>query len=207
MKPDTVVAWHRKGSRLFWRWKIRHGKPGRPAVPRRVRDLIQMMSRNNPMWGAPRIHGELLKLGIEITEPTVGKYMVRRRKPPSQSWRIFLKNHVRSLVSVDFFLVPTIRFELLYVFLVLAHDRRRILHFGVKAHPTAEWTAPQLRDAFPWDSTPRYLLRDRDLMFGQDFVEQDYRDEHLFALRQSFAGYRYYRLTGQSFLILAELRQ
>jgi putative transposase len=106
VKVETVVAWHRKGFRLFWRWKIRHGKPGRPAVPKEVRDLIRMMSRNNPRWGAPRLHGELLKLGIEITEPTVAKYMVRHRKPPSQTWRTFLQNHVTSLVSVDFFSAP-----------------------------------------------------------------------------------------------------
>jgi transposase InsO family protein len=172
VKPATVLVWHRKGFRLFWRWKIRHGKPGRPAVPKEVRDLIPMMSWNNPRWGAPRIHGELLKLGIEITEPTVAKYMVRHRQPPSQTWRTFLRNHVDSMVSIDFFTVPTVRFQILYVFLVLAHDRRRILHFGVTAHPTAEWTAHQLREAFPWDSAPRYLLRDRDRIFGQEFVEQ-----------------------------------
>ena len=172
VKAETVVAWHRKGFRLFWTWKIHRGKPGRPKVPQEVRDLIRMMSRNNPRWGAPRIHGELLKLGIEITQPTVAKYMVRRRKPPSQSWRTFLDNHVKSMVSVDFFVVPTIRFEILYVFLVLAHDRRRILHFGVTAQPTAEWTVQQLRDAFPWNSAPRYLLRDRDRIFGHEFVEQ-----------------------------------
>lgn len=172
VQPETVVAWHRKGFRLFWRWKIRHGKPGRAGVSRQVRDLIRTISRANPLWGAPRIHGELLKLGIEISEPTVSKYMVRPRKPPSQTWRTFLENHVQSLVSVDFFVVPTIRFQVLYVFLVLAHDRRRVLHFGVTAHPTAEWTAQQLREAFPWDSAPRYLLRDRDRIFGQDFREQ-----------------------------------
>jgi putative transposase len=172
VKPETVVAWHRLGFRLFWSWKIRRGKPGRPAVPPEVRDLIRMMSRNNPRWGAPRIHGELLKLGIEITEPTVAKYMVRQRKPPSQTWRTFLQNHVNSLVSVDFFTVPTVRFQILYVFLVLAHDRRRLLQFGVTAHPSAEWTAHQLREAFPWDSAPRYLLRDRDRIFGHEFVEQ-----------------------------------
>jgi len=172
VKAETVVAWHRKGFRLFWTWKIGRGKPGRPSVPQEVRDLIRMMSRNNPRWGAPRIHGELLKLGIEITEPTVAKYIVRHRKPPSQTWRTFLDNHLRSLVSVDFFTVPTVRFQVLYVFLVLAHDRRRILHFGVTAHPTAEWTAQQLREAFPWDSAPRYLLRDRDQIFGKDFVDQ-----------------------------------
>jgi transposase InsO family protein len=131
-----------------------------------------MISSNNPRWGAPRIHGELLKLGIEITEPTVAKYMVRHRKPPSQTWRTFLENHVKSLVSVDFFTVPTVRFQILYVFVVLAHDRRCILHFGVTAHPTAEWTAQQVREAFPWDSSPRYLLRDRDKIFGKEFVDQ-----------------------------------
>jgi len=119
------------------------------------------MSRENVLWGAPHIHGELLKLGIEISENTVAKYMVRRRKPPSQTWRTFLDNHVKNLVSVDFFTVPTIRFQVLYVFLVLAHDRRRVVHFNVTAHPTAEWTAQQLREAFPFDQVPRYLLRDR----------------------------------------------
>ena len=138
VKAETVIAWHRKGFRLFWTWRIRCRKPGRPSVPREVRDLIRMLSRNNPRWGAPRIHGELLKLGIEITEPTVAKYMVRHRKPPSQTWRTFLANHVQTIVSVDFFTVPTIRFGILYVFLVLAHERRRIVHFAVTAHPTAE---------------------------------------------------------------------
>src|SRR4051794_1509167 len=106
VQAETVIAWHRKGFRLFWRWKIRHGNPGRPALPKEVRDLIRIMSRNNPRWGAPRIHGELLKLGMEITEPTVAKYMVRHRKPPSQIWRTLLQNHVHSMVSVDFFSAP-----------------------------------------------------------------------------------------------------
>jgi putative transposase len=172
VKPETVIGWHRQGFRLFWARKIRRGRIGRPAVPLDVRDLIRRMSRENPTWGAPRIHGELLKLGIEIGETSVGKYMVRRRKPPSQRWHVFLENHVKSLVSVDFFTVPTIRFQVLYVFLVLAHDRRRILHFNVTAHPTADWTAQQLVQAFPWDSAPRYLLRDRDGIFGGDFVQQ-----------------------------------
>ena len=121
VKPETVLAWQRKGFRLFWTWRVRHGKPGRPRVPQEVRDLIRMISRNNPRWGAPRIHGELIKLGIQITEPTVAKYMVRHRKPPSQTWRTFLETHVKSMVSVDFFTVPTVRFRILYVFLVLAH--------------------------------------------------------------------------------------
>ena len=127
------------------------------------------MSRENPLWGAPRIHGELLKLGIDIGETSVGKYLVRWRRPPSQTWRTFLENHVKTMVSIDFFTVPTIRFQVLYVFLVLAHERRRIVHFNVTAHPTAEWTAQQLREAFPFDQVPRYLLRDRDCIFGAEF--------------------------------------
>src|SRR5580700_3117495 len=169
VKPETVIAWHRKGFRPFWTWKVRHGTTGRPTVSREVRDLIRTMSRQNPLWGAPRIHGELLKLGITIGETSVSKYMIRQRKPPSQTWRTFLDNHIQQLVSADFFTVPTIRFQVLYVFLVLAHERRRILHFHVTAHPTAEWTAQQLREAFPFEQIPRYLLRDRDRIFGAEF--------------------------------------
>jgi putative transposase len=149
VQPETVLAWHRKGFRLFWTRKVRRGKPGRPTVSKAIRDLIRTMSRENPYWGAPRIHGELLKLGIDIGETSVSKYLVRRRPPPSQTWRTFLDNHLNSVVSVDFFTVATIRFQVLYVFLVLAHERRRIVHFAVTAHPTAEWTAHQLREAFP----------------------------------------------------------
>jgi putative transposase len=166
VQPATVLGWHRKGFRLFWTWKVRQGQPGRPVVPQEIRTLIRTMSRENPLWGAPRIHSELLKLGLDVGETSVSKYMLRRRRPPSQTWRTFLDNHVQSLVSVDFFTVPTIRFQILYVFLVLAHDRRRILHFAVTAHPTAAWTAHQLREAFPWDTAPRYLLRDRDRILG-----------------------------------------
>lgn len=172
VQPETVIGWHRKGFRLFWRWKSGHGRRGRPRVAAETRQLIRRMSRENPLWGAPRIHGELLKLGIDIGETSVSKYMVRGRKPPSQTWRTFLENHLKTMVSVDFFTVPTIRFQVLYVFLVLAHDRRRILHFAVTPHPTAEWTAQQLREAFPWDSAPRFLLRDRDRIFGSDFTQQ-----------------------------------
>jgi transposase InsO family protein len=172
VQPSTVIGWHRKGFRLFWTGQIRGGKPGRPAVPQEIRDLIRAMSRENLLWGAPRIHSELRKLGFDIAETSVSKYMIRHRRPPSQTWKTFLGNHVKSMVSVDFFTVPTIRFQILYVFLVLAHDRRRILHFAVTAHPTAEWTAHQLREAFPWDSAPRYLLRDRDRIFGPELVEQ-----------------------------------
>src|SRR6202048_3136455 len=158
--------------RLLWAWRIRRGQLGRPTLPREVRDLIRRMCRENPTWGAPRIHGELLKLGIDIGETSVSKYMVRCRNPPSQTWRTFLDNHLPQLVSIDFFTVPTIRFQVLYVFLVLAHDCRRILHFNVTAHPTAEWTGQQLREAFPFDVLPRYLLRDRDAIFGDDFRRQ-----------------------------------
>jgi len=172
VQPETVLAWHRKGFGLFWAWKIRRGRPGRPTLAHEVRDLIRRMCRENPTWGAPRIHGELLKLGIDIGETSVSKYMVCSRKPPSQTWRTFLENHVQQLVSIDFFTVPTLRFQVLYVFLVLAHDRRRILHFNVTAHPTAEWTGQQLREAFPFDQGPGYLLRDHDAIFGNDFREQ-----------------------------------
>jgi putative transposase len=172
VKPQTVVAWHRAGFRLFWTRKTRRGQPGRPLISREVRELIRKMCRENPGWGAPRIHGELLKLGIGIGESSVSKYMVRSRKPPSQTWHTFLENHAQQLVSIDFFTVPTIRFQVLYVFLVLAHDRRRILHFNVTTHPTAEWTGQQLREAFPFDQLPRYLLRDRDAIFGDDFRKQ-----------------------------------
>src|SRR5215469_977878 len=139
VKPETVLAWHRAGFGRFWTWKVRRGHPGRPLISGEVRDLIRRMCRENPGWGAPRIHGELRKLGLEIGESSVSKYMVRGRKPPSQTWRTFLENHLSQIVSVDFFTVPTIRFQVLYVFLVLAHDRRRILHFNVSRHPTAEW--------------------------------------------------------------------
>jgi putative transposase len=168
VKPETVVAWHRKGFRLFWTWKVRRGQPGRPAVPKDVRELIRRMSRENPLWGAPRIHGESLKLGIDIGETSVGKYLAHGRKPPSQTWRTSLENHVKAMVSVYFFTVPTIRFQVLYVFLVLAHDRRRVVHFNVTAHPTAEWTVQQLREAFPFEQIPRYLLRTA-IIFGAEF--------------------------------------
>jgi len=137
-----------------------------------VRKLIRKLSRDNPLWGAPRIHGELLKLGVDVGETSVGKYMASKRKPPSQTWKTFLENHVKTVVSIDFFTVPAIRFQVLYVFLVLAHDRRRIIHFNVTSHPTAEWTAQQLREAFPFDQAPQYLLRDRDRIFGAEFSRE-----------------------------------
>jgi putative transposase len=172
VKPATVIAWHRKGFRLYWRWKSSQARIGRPSIAKEIRELIRTMSASNFLWGAPRLHAELLKLGIEISQATVAKYMVKQRKPPSQTWRTFLENHVKQLASVDFFVVPTVTFQILYVFLVLAHDRRRIVHFNVTDHPTAEWTAAQILQAFPWDKAPRFLLRDRDSIYGAAFRAQ-----------------------------------
>ena len=169
VQPETVIRWQRTGFRLFWTWKSRRHGPGRPAIAPDVRALIRTMARANPLWGAPRIHGELQKLGLEISQAMVSKYLVRRRTPPSQTWRTFLDNHLRSLVSVDFFTVPTVMFKVLFVFVVLAHDRRRVLHVNVTDTPTAQWSAQQLVEAFPWDTAPRYLLRDRDAVYGAVF--------------------------------------
>jgi transposase InsO family protein len=168
-KPETVIRWHRAGFARCWTWKSRRIGPGRPAVAPDVRALIRRMSEANPLWGAPRIHGELRKLGIEISQATVSKYLVRHRTPPSQTWRTFLTNHVQTLVAVDFFTVPTVMFKVLFVFVVLAHDRRRVVHFNVSASPTAYWTGQQLVEAFPWETAPRYLLRDRDGLYGAEF--------------------------------------
>jgi hypothetical protein len=172
VQPETVIRWQRTGFRLFWTWKSRRPGPGRPAVAPDVRALIRTMARANPLWGAPRIHGELQKLGLEISQATVSKYLVRRRTPPSQTWRTFLDNHIGSLVSVDFFTVPTVLFKVLFVFVVLAHNRRRVVHVNVTDAPTARWTAQQLVEAFPWDTAPRYLLRDRDAIYGAVFSRQ-----------------------------------
>ncbi len=168
VQPETVVRWHRQGFKLYWRWKSR-ALGGRPRVDPQIQALVRRMSFANPLWGAPRIHGELLKLGIEISETTVAKYMPRRRRPPSQSWRAFLDNHLKDLVSIDFFTVPSATFQVFFVFVVLAHDRRRLLHFNVTEHPTAQWTAQQIVQACPWDTAPRCLLRDRDAVYGNRF--------------------------------------
>ena len=165
VKPETVLAWHRRGFRLFWTWKSRH-RTGRPAVSPDVRALIREMSTANPLWGAPRIHGELLKLGISVSESTVAKYMRRHPRPPSQTWRTFLTNHASQIMAADLFVVPTVTFRLLFVLVILAHDRRQIVHVAVTEHPTAAWTAQQLRNAFPENEAPRYLLHDRDSVFA-----------------------------------------
>ncbi len=164
--PDTVVAWHRQGFALYWRWRSRPRHIGRPPINRETRRLIRQMQQANPFWGAPRLHAELLKLGFEISQATVAKYGRRTTKPPSQSRRAFLTNHASQLASVDFFTVPTATFRVLFVLVILSHDRRRIAHVNVTAHPTAEWTAQKLREAWPSNDTPRFLLRDRDSIYG-----------------------------------------
>jgi putative transposase len=164
VKPETVLAWHRQGLRLWWTWKSRR-RIGRPRVPADVRALIRNMSQANPLWGAPRIHGELLKLGLEVCQASVAEYMMRRDKPPSQTWRTFLANHAQQVAAADFFVVPTATCRLLFVLVILAHERRRIVHVAVTDHPTAAWTAQQLREAFPWNDAPKYLIHDRDTAF------------------------------------------
>ncbi len=162
LHPDTVVCWHRERFRQYWTSTSRSRRPGRPAIDRELRNLIRTMQCADPCWGAPRIHGELLKLGIEISQSTVSEYMIQGHKPPSQTWRTFLSNHAGDIAAIDFFTVPTATFRVLYVLLVLEHDRRHIVHFIVPAHPTGAWIAQQLVEAFPFDTAPRYLVRDRD---------------------------------------------
>src|SRR6266550_2760755 len=169
VKPDTLVRWHRAGFRSYWRWKSRR-RGGRPIVPVEIRRLIREMSLANPLWGAPRIHGELLKLGIDVGQTTVAKFMARGRRPPSQGWKTFLHNHADGIASMDLFLVPTISFRLLYGLLLLHHDRRQILWLGVTAHPTAEWISHQLTEAYGWKVAPRYIIRDRDAVYGDVFI-------------------------------------
>jgi putative transposase len=176
VQPRTVTAWQRRRFRDHW-WRLsQRGTSGRPAVPREVRDLIRELSQANPLWGSPRIVGELRKLGIHVAKSTVEKYRVRPRKPPSLTWKAFLNNHVKDLIALDFFVVPTVSYKVLFVLVILAHERRRVVHFNVTAHPTAEWTAQQVVDAFPWDEPPRYLLRDRDCVYGAFFRQ---RIEHM----------------------------
>jgi transposase InsO family protein len=171
VEPETVIRWHRAGFRSFWRWKSSR-RVGRPQVSSEVRRLIREMSLANPLWGAPRIHGELLKLGIDVGQTSVAKYMARRRRPPSQGWRTFLLNHADGIAAIDLFVVPTISFRLLYGLVVLGHGRRRILWLGVTAHPTAEWIAWQVNEACGWDAVPTYLIRDRDRVYGEAFTRR-----------------------------------
>lgn len=169
VKPEIVVRWYRESFRHYWAWKSREPRSGRPSIDAKVRELFRDMSRANPLWGAPRIHGELLKLDIHASQASVSKYMIRKRKPPLQSWRAFLDNHIQDLVSIDFLTVPTATFRVLFVFIVFSHDRRRVIHFNVTEHPTAQWTVQQIIEAFPFVTAPKYLLRDRDGIYGFDF--------------------------------------
>ena len=165
VQPETLMRWHRAGFRYYWRWKSRP-RGGRPQIDTDLCALIRRMSIENPLWGAPRIHGELLKLGFEVAQSSVAKYMVKRRGPPSQGWRTFLRNHAPDIAAMDLFVVPTIGFDLLYAFVMVRLDRRDLVWINVTSHPTAEWIARQLTEAFPWNEAPRYLIRDRDRIYG-----------------------------------------
>jgi transposase InsO family protein len=165
VRPETLVGWHRAGFRRYWRWKSR-SQGGRPQIDADLRELIRRMSRENPLWGAPRIHGELLKLGFEVAQSSVAKYMVKRRGPPSLGWRTFLRNHAPDIAAMDLFVVPTIGFNLLYAFVIIRLGRRDLVWINVTANPKAEWIARQLTEAFPWNDAPRYLIRDRDRIYG-----------------------------------------
>src|SRR3981189_1554363 len=165
IRPETLVRWHRAGFRSYWRWKSRP-QGGRPQIDTELRALIRQMSVENPLWGAPRIHGELLKLGIEVAQSSVAKYMVKRRGPPSQGWRTFLRNHAPDVAAMDLFVVPTIGFDLLYAFIIVRLDRRDLVWINVTTDPTAEWVVRQITEAFPWDGAPGYMIRDRDRIYG-----------------------------------------
>src|SRR6202035_2576675 len=165
MRPETLVRWDGAGSRRYWRWKPRR-RGGRPPVETELRALIRRMSIENRLWGAPRIHGELLKLGFEVAQSSVAKYIVKRRVPPSQGWRTFLRNHAPDIAAMDLFVVPTIGFDLLYALVIVRLDRRELVWINVTAHPTDEWVARQIAEAFPWNEAPRYMIRDRDRIYG-----------------------------------------
>ena len=170
VQPETILRWHRAGFTAFWRWKSRR-RAGRPKIDRGLRDLIRRMSSENPKWGASRIHGELLMLGFEVAQSTVSKYMVQGG-PRSQGWKTFLRNHAQAIAAIDLCVVPTLSFERLFAFLVLGHGRRQLLWFEVTRHPTAEWLARQITEAFPWASAPTYLVRDNDRAYGHVFTSR-----------------------------------
>ena len=165
VQPETLVRWHRTGFRRYWRWKS-NSRGGRPRIEIELRALIRQMSTENQLWGAPRIHGELLKLGFEVAQSSVAKYMAKRRGPSSQGWWTFLHNHAPDIAAMDLFVVPTIGFDLLYAFVIVRLDRRDLVWINVTAHPSAEWVARQIAEAFPWNEAPRYMIRDRDRIYG-----------------------------------------
>ena len=175
VKPATVINWQKRTFRQYWTWKCRpKGRPGRPKTPPDIRKLIVTIAKANPSWGAPRVHGKLRALGVDISESTVSSLMPKRDKPPSQTWPTFIKNHIgglKRLVCSDFFTVPTMTFNILYCFVILDLDRRKIVSFGVTKHPTAQWTANIFKEAFPWNTAPGYLLHDRDCIYGKKFSE------------------------------------
>jgi len=166
VQPETLIQWHRQGFRLFWSWKSSGGKRGRPLISPRTIELIQKISKENFLWGSPRIQGELLKLGFRVSKSTVEKYMVKGRKPSTPSWKTFLRNHTKDVVAVDFLTVPTLTFRLLYVLIVLSLDRRKILHYAVTPMVSEAWTTQQIREAFPFQDPPRYVIHDRDRNFS-----------------------------------------
>jgi len=169
VKPETVIAWHRQGWRLYWRLKSKpKNPPGRPQTPGEVIELIRRISRENPTWGTPRIHGELLKLGYDVCESTVARYMIKRRGRPTQNWKTFLQNHLGEIAAMDFLTIPTIMFRNLYVFVILSLDHRVIVHINATYSPTAAWTWQQIIQAFPFDDAPRFLVRDRDRIYGAE---------------------------------------
>src|SRR3984893_7032243 len=165
VQPETLVSWHRAGFRSYWRWKSRR-RGGRPRIEIELRALIRRMSTENLLWGAPRIHGEPLKLGFSVAQSTVAKYMVKRHGPPSQGWRTFLRNHAPDIAAMDLFVVPTIGFKLLYGFVIVRIDRRELIWINVTTNPTAEWIARQITEAFPWGGAPGYMIRDRDRIYS-----------------------------------------
>src|SRR5512139_2916405 len=171
VRPETIIRWHRAGFRLYWRWKSR-SRGGRPKIPEEIRHLIREMSLANRLWGAPRIHGELLKLGIEVAQSTVAKYMAKGGRGRSQTWKTFLHNHAAAIGAMDFLIVPTVGFRLLFVLVILRHERRRLISLSVTDHPTADWIARQLTDAFPWDEAPDYIIRDRDGCYGRAITKR-----------------------------------
>ena len=172
VQPDTVLKWHQQGFKLYWRWLSKPRQGGRPPIEKDIIAWIRRMARDNPSWGAPRMQSELRLLGYTVSQATVAKYMPKIRKPPSQTWRTFLANHVPDIVAIDFFTVHTLTFGMLYGLVVLRHEQRHVVHFNVTRHPTAQWTAQQIVEAFPFDEAPRFLLRDRDHIYGAYFRQR-----------------------------------
>jgi hypothetical protein len=171
IKPETVIKWYRKGFKLYWEWKCRNNG-GRPKIPQEQINLIKQMAQDNPLWGVPHIHGEMLKLGYEISESTVMRYMPKKDgSTTNQNWKTFLKNHSSEIISIDYFCVPTISYKLIHVLVYLSHERRKIIHFNVTSNPTSDWAAQQLRNALHDSDIPKYLIRDRDCRFGNIFKD------------------------------------